>query len=610
MNRRLWLLAGAVAAVLVLAASATATSSGSSRVSGGTPAAAPFAQAWAKVPTTTAGRKAKNIVVFGAEQDINGFNTSLNCCSQLWANFMGLVETDHGAFNVNQKGQFFPEKYIVSSATATKTGLSYTIAPNANWYWGGKKVPITYKDFVYTLQQVDNPNNDLTSRTGYSNLDPTHYTHKGLKQVTLFWKTKNCSTDFPCGPFALWQSLFGGAGGLYPAQALVGSKFDCNTSCPVDFNKIWTTCICGTDGQPVSNGPYYLSNYTKGQGTTLKANPFWGGAKPKVAEIDFKLITDTNTEEEAMRGGEVDAITPTFGLYLAPLKSTPGLNYSQIPGAYYEHLEFREGSAPAGPSVSKGATNKLLRAPWMRQAIALGIDRQSIINTIYGDLGKGVIPLNNMEYFQTQAEYKPDFKKWNYNPTSALKILAKHCSGGPNAPSPSNSSIWQCSGLPAAFNWTWTASNSVRTTSEAIVTAELKSIGIQITAKPLAANVIFGANGVPSGDFDIAEFAQIPTGVADPSVWYDSYRCGGNGNYTGFCSHTVDNLMKAGNGELNPAKRAADFQKADVVLSGLVPMLPMYQRPTPLIHKSDLLGMVNAPSGPGVFWNIEAWHWK
>jgi len=595
MQRRLWLLAGAAAAVLLLAASATATSSGSqtSARSAGTPAAAPFAQAWAHVPTTTAGRKAANIVVFGAEQDINGFNTVLNCCSQLWAGFMGNVEASHGAFNQDNKGQWF--KDLVTAASASKTGVSYTISPTANWYWGGKKVPVTYKDFVYTLQQIDNPNNDLSARTGYSNLDPTKFTHKGDKQVTFFWKTKSCSTDFPCGPYANWQGIFSG---LYPSFALVGA----------DFNKIWTNCICGTDGQPVSNGPYYVSNYTKGQGTTLKANPFWSGAKAKVGEIDFKLITDTNTEEEAMRGGEVDAITPTFGLYLAPLKTTPGLTYDQIPGYYLERLSFREGSAPAGPSVSKGASNKLLRAPWMREAISMGIDRQSIINTIYGALSAGTKPLNNALYYATEAQYTADFAKWNFNPTKALAVLKAHCTGGPTSVNASNTAIWNCAGLPATFNWTWTATNSVRTTTQAIVAAELKSIGIQLVAKPLAANVIFGPSGVPSGDFDIAEYANITTG--DPGDWYDLYRCQGAGNYTGYCSHKADKLMIAGNGELDPAKRAADFQAADKLMASTAGVFPMYQRPTPLIHKSDLLGMVNNPATVGVFWNIENWHWK
>ncbi|HEY2072749.1 MAG TPA: ABC transporter substrate-binding protein, partial [Gaiellaceae bacterium] len=335
MSKRFCVFAGAV---VVLVFGATSAGAKPARVSSGTPAAAPFAQAWAQVPRTTAGRKAANVVVFGAEQDIDGFNTDLSCCNEYWAGQMGANETARGAFNENSKGQLFMD--VVSAASANAKGITYTIRPDANWYWGGKKVPVTYKDFIYTLQQIDNPNNNLAGRTGYSNLDPTHFTHKGLKQLTIFWRTKNCSTDFPCGAYANWQSIFAG---IFPSFALQG----------LDFNKIRTNCICGSDGKPVSDGPYYLSNYTKGQGSVLKVNPFWYGHKPAIAEIDYKIIADTNSEEEAMRGGEVDAISPTFGLYLQPLKSTPGITFNQIPGYYFEHLQMREGNAKAGDSVTK-----------------------------------------------------------------------------------------------------------------------------------------------------------------------------------------------------------------------------------------------------------------
>jgi len=567
---------------MLLAASATATTKVAGSARGAESSAAPFAQSWAKVPQTTAGRKAKSVLVFGVEQDINGFNTVLACCNQLIGGFMGANEALHGAFNQNDKGVWF--KDLVSAASATKTSLSYTIKPNASWYWGGKKSPVTYKDFVYTLQKIDDPATLVAGRTGYSNIDTTNFTHKGQNQVTFHWKTKSCTQDFPCGPYANWQSLFSS---VYPAAALAGQ----------DFNKIWTNCICGNDGQPVSNGPFYLTNYTKGQGTTLKANPFWAGKKPGLAEVDFKIITDTNTEVQAMRGGEVDAISPTFGSNLLPLKGQAGITFNQLPGYYFEHLEFRE---------TKGTTNVLLRAPWMRQAIGLGIDRAGIIKTVYGDLAGNTQPMNNMIYYSTQAAYKPDFAYLNYNPTKSLAILKKHCTGGPATAGAGGT--WTCSGLPAKFRWSWTATNATRTNTEAIVKSELKSIGIELVEYPRAANVIFGPTGIPGGDYDIAEFANITTG--DPGDWYDAWRCGGDGNYTGYCSKKASALMSAGNAELNPTKRTADFQAADKLMSAGVPVFPFYQRPVPLIYKSGITGMKNNPGIVGPFWNIEDWKWK
>src|ERR1700688_3255691 len=112
---RIWPIAGAIAAVLLLAASATAKTT-AARMSLGTPAAAPFAQAWAKVPTTAAGRRASNVVVFGAEQDIDGFNTQLSCCNEVWASWMGGEETTYGPFIQNNTGLWIPTGITTSAS--------------------------------------------------------------------------------------------------------------------------------------------------------------------------------------------------------------------------------------------------------------------------------------------------------------------------------------------------------------------------------------------------------------------------------------------------------------------------------------------------------------
>src|SRR4051794_10282009 len=88
MRKSLWLLAGATLAIMLVAATATASTSrtASARAADATPAAAPFAQSWANVPRSPAARKAKDVLVFGEEQDIDGFNGNLTCCNEFWAN--------------------------------------------------------------------------------------------------------------------------------------------------------------------------------------------------------------------------------------------------------------------------------------------------------------------------------------------------------------------------------------------------------------------------------------------------------------------------------------------------------------------------------------------
>lgn len=534
------------------------------------------------VPATHAAAPGRTVVV-GAEHDIAGFNTSLSCCDDEWASWMGAEEALRGAFIQTPNGRWVPE--LVSSASANGAGVTYTIKANASWYWAGRKVPVTYRDFVYTLQEIDNPNNQIADRSGYANLDPARYRHVGAKRVTFFWKTTNCTVDFPCGRYGNWQSLFSS---LYPSFALRG----------VNFNTMWTTCICGGDGKPVADGPYYVSGYTRGVGSVLKANPFWVGAKPSIREIDFKVLAGMAAEVQAVQAHQVDVVVPTFGAYLTQVKNTAGYTFVETPGYEGEHLEFRVGT---------GASNVLLRAPFIREAIALATDRASIVNAVYGDLADGIPATNDALSFPTEAGYEPDFMRWNFDPKQALALLAKHCTGGPAAVDPANTAIWQCSGLPATFSWTWPAGDTVGAVTEAIVKAELRAIGVQIVDHPVPANVFYGPTGIASGSYDIAEFVE--TAAGDPSDWYDTYRCSGPVNFTGFCSRKVDELLAAGARETDPFRRARDYQAADKALAGAVPALPLYQRPAVLIRRAALAGVVDNPDPAGPFWDVERWRW-
>jgi peptide/nickel transport system substrate-binding protein len=530
-------------------------------------------------------------VVAVAADITGGFNIALACCTSGFSAFLGNAEALHGAFIQDGKGEWV--KDLVSRASADGRGVSYTIRPDAFWYWGGRKVPVTFRDFVYTLREIDDPASQVAGRLGYANLDPTRFAHRGNRQVTFFWRTRNCSTDFPCDPYADWQALFAQ---LYPSFALHG----------VEFNTMWTTCICGSDGKPVADGPFYLARYTPGQGSVLRVNPYYHD-RPKLAEVDIRIISDTAQQAEAIRSGQVDLITPPFVQDLLTLRSQPGLRYTISPFYSLEKLELREGGARGAPSVTKSASNVLLRAPWMRQAIMLALDRQSMIDKVYG-AGTGLRPSDDLLYFPHQAGYRPDFARWNHDPAKAITILRKHCTGGPTSPDSQTTRVWRCDGLPALFRYVWPAESVARTTIEQIAAANLKAVGIVVAERPLPSTTMFGTEGIVSGDFDLAQFGEFTTG--DPGDWYEEYRCEGAQNWTGYCSHAVDTLLRAANGDLNPSRRTALYKRADTRMALDVPGIPLFQKPNVLISNSALLGLIPNPGQATVFWNIQDWHWK
>jgi peptide/nickel transport system substrate-binding protein len=571
MQRRLWLLAGVGAAVLLVAASATATTKVAGSAKSSTLAAAPFAQSWANVPRTPAARKAKSVLVFGAEQDITGFNVLNADENALWAQVTGISPTMRGAYIIDQNGNYHLD--LASKVVATRSNLTITVRPDANWNWGGKKIPVTNKDLVYTWQQIVDPKNNNASTTGYDQIDS--YKLVGSKTVVFHWKA----------PFADYRDLFGL---VLPSQALAG----------LDFNKFWSDCVCGNDGKPVSDGPFMLTNYTRGQGSTLKANPTWYGKKPGLAELDFKVITDTNSEIQAMRGGEVDAIYPSPQTALAQLKGQAGLTYSSLPGFTQEHVDIQVG--PKG--------NPLLKQPWMRQAITLGINRHSLIVALYGTIAPGLKPLNNLEY-EIGTNAIPHFAKWNAAPGKALALLKSHCTGGPSKPTRNNTAIWTCDGQKAEFRWGTTAGNQRRATSAAIFSQQLGAIGIKLDVQFEPANPNFFGQRLPGGDFDLAEYAW--SGGPDPSGFDAIYETGGGSNYKTYSNKQVDALIKLGDSELNQTKRTAEYQKAAEIMANDIAVIPLYAPPNILVYKSAIKGMENSnnPTQEGPTWNAEEWHW-
>ena len=583
MHRRVWFLAAAVAALLGLAGSAAAMTAGSSSSSNARVlSAAPFAKSWANTPRTPAARAAKKTMVFGLEQTVTGFNLGDADENAFYAAIVAGTPILRGAYIIDNKGNY---KYdMVSKVKATKKYLKFWIRKDANWNWLGHKAkPVTSADFIYTWQQFIAPSNNVASAVGYSNIQRAKANSK--KVVTFYWKKGQAFADY--------RDLFGY---IYPGFALKGQQ----------FNSYWHNCVCGNDGHPISDGPFYMSNYTEGQGITIKKNPKWYGKKAGLNQISFKIITDTNSEIQAMRGGEVDAITPSPESALSTLVHQKNLVYSAVPSFTQEHwdIEVGPGGAP------------LLKKLYMRQAIAMGMNRPSLIKALYGGIAPGLKPLNNTFYeFGSPASGKfAYFKKYNFNPKKAIATLKAHgCTGGPSAPSQSNTKIWTCGGQKASFKFD-TTTRASRVQSSQIFKAQLQAIGIQLNVGIHDPATFFGTI-LPNANFDLGEYAWI--GGPDPSGFDAIYQCYdaaknlGGSNYKRYCNKKVDSLIKKGEVNFNSAKRTAQYQQAAKITSNEISVIPLYAPPQIFVYKKALHGASksNNPTLEGPTWNLEQWHW-
>jgi peptide/nickel transport system substrate-binding protein len=545
MGKRLWLLVGAVIiASTIMVAGATATTNG--------------------VSSSTQ----KTTLVFGAEQDINGFNTNLECCNQYWAVVIGNTPVLRPAFLLNAKLQYVPDLVSSAKATAKPFTVTYNIRKNANW---GDGKPVTAADFVWSWQRIMDPKSQVAGRDGYDQITRFKISNKN-KTVKFFFKA----------PLAWWKDLFF-PGVVLPKHILQGE----------DYNKILANCVCNPkNGKPFGNGPFLLQSYRKGTDATLVANDKWYGPKPKLRRIIFRFIQDTNTEIQAMRGGEVDAIFPSPQTALTALQRQSGIAYKSGPGLYHEHIDL----------AGKGKHNPLMDKAYFRRAIITGINRGGLVKTFFGDIAPNLKVLNSLVMYPSDANYKPHFSKYAYNVTKARQLLTSNgCRAGGDG-------IMVCGGVKAEIVHTTTGTNRRRVLAAQIYKDNLKAIGIDVEIRLVDPNVLFGdgPQSTSAGNWDMAEYAWVTSPDSSFSVpWLGCKKPSNNMTY---CNNKVTSLLNKSDATVNTTARAKLFNQANAIMSNDVPVIPLYAVPVIYVHKNSAKGLgAPNPSSVGPTWNAHTW---
>jgi peptide/nickel transport system substrate-binding protein len=145
-----------------------------------------------------------------------------------------------------------------------------------------------------------------------------------------------------------------------------------------------------------------------------------------------------------------------------------------------------------------------------------------------------------------------------------------------------------------------TAGSERRELQLRLIQAQLAHVGVEIKLE--FATKLFGTT-LPSGDFDIALFAWVPTTLAGA---YDVFSCGSEQNYMGYCSMPVHRDLVQTVRILDPEQRARVLNQVDVKLAKDVPALPLFHPGVPIAYSASIRGVVWSEA-EGLTWNSEDW---
>ena len=184
----------------------------------------------------------------------------------------------------------------------------------------------------------------------------------------------------------------------YPAQ--IGSKagFDAAGS--------WTEWA----KKPVGTGPYEVAQFEFGERLVLRPfADYWGGSKAAAGEVTFVVVPEIATRIAGLRSGQFDIITEVGPDHIVELEQADGVGVVGGP-----ILNLR------GLIYDSAGDGNPLADPRIRQALNLAIDRQAIVDSLYG--GKTEVPRGwQMDVFGDM--YLADRPKSEYDLAQAKALL-------------------------------------------------------------------------------------------------------------------------------------------------------------------------------------------
>ena len=363
--------------------------------------------------------------------------------------------------------------------------------------------------------------------------------------------------------------------------------------------------------RPVGNGAYKFKDWKPSGWIELEANLDFQLGAPKIKNIMFRFMPDTQTTLAAMQQNELDVVTQDgplsvdVGSELDALEKA-GYRLYLIPNYMWEHVDLNTTRSPFDDVR-------------VRRALAYATDVQKVVNQTRS--GKVIVAYS----FLPPVHWAYDdiaVVKYEYNLSKARALLKE--------------AGWDCSQSPCTRKTvdgkTQTLEFTLATTDRPyrqeiaqILQQQWSEVGFRVTPQILPGRSLFqpaSQNGpLASRTFDAALYTW---GLGEEPDLVGLYDCASipskendfaGQNYPGWCNKTVDDkiIAASSNPDFLTNRAKLKFALADVqrVWTADVPVIPLIHNVYISAARVDLKGYMptSSPKSPE-FWNAWQWEWS
>lgn len=308
-------------------------------------------------------------------------------------------------------------------------------------------------------------------------------------------------------------------------------------------------------GDPIGAGPFrYLDR--QNDDVLLGAFDDYIGGRPEIDRLFFKVVQDDNTRMLALMGGSADLVQNAVAPLMLPVvHDSPRLEVSTDASFKYTYIAFN-------------LRHEILDDVRVRQAIAMGIDRQSIVD--YKFRGKARLATGTLS--PAHWAYNGDVATYEHNVEEARRLLdlaGYEDPDGPDGPLPRFSLEFKVS------------SNKFRKAMAELIAHHLSDIGIEVTVRSYEWGTFF--SDIKSGNFEMTTL-QWPS-VLEPSLYRWIFhssnipspdRRSAGANRGAYRNERVDELLDRGNIETDRDERRRIYGEVQEILAEELPYVSLW----------------------------------